>query len=222
MVSRFMSPWIVSLALVGFCASCGYGPIQERKEYPEIQAGKRSVLLLRVTSELPNGKPVGNAFSKAMDGGFGLGGFETGGEVKLTIPGRSIFFLSNETAHQGWVYFILKPGAYYLAFLGPRTTNLFSYSAALKSAQRWRIEIPEGSRLIYGGTVHLLCRKFKFLFTSCAQARQIGVLKNEESLAAKLASEHLPELGAPKTLLLEPHRGPIIIKSLSKEKPGLD
>lgn len=216
MVSHFTKNIIVSLSLIGLCAGCSIPRIQDKTIYTEIQAGKRAVVLLRLTHENVSGITNIDAFSSGVWGGMGLGGFDTGGEVKpvaATVAAADMF-LSQETAHRGWIYLVLKPGTYYLAFLGPRVTSAFTYYDNLKTAQRWSIDIPVGSRLIYGGTVHLLCRKVTVGFSSrCVQARQAGVVKNEEALAVKVAEQHLPELGAPKTLLLKSHRGePIVIK----------
>ena len=135
---------------------------------------------------------------------MGLGGFETGGEVQF---GPHIFrdldphigFLSTNSTKQGWFYYILKPGVYYLAFDFGRS----SPSVSQKSIQRWRIEIPDGSPLIYGGSIDV---------SYSSEYRLINVLKNEEALATKIASEYMPELGAPKALLLQRHSGPIIIR----------
>jgi len=119
MVNRFLLLLSFSVTLIALCASC-YGPIQETKEYPDIQAGERTVLLLRFTSDKANGKLVAGDF-------FAMGGFETGGEVKmcgflrlaiaLDCKNR-IGFLSKELSKEGWFYLILKPAIYYLAFLG--------------------------------------------------------------------------------------------------------
>jgi len=202
MVNRFLSMLSFSVALIALCASC-YGPLQGRKEYPDIQAGERTVLLLRVTSsDKFNGKPlVGGSF-------FAMGGFETGGELKMCGNVRrasaygnlfgckySMGFLSKELSKEGWFYLILKPAIYYLAFQGEGTPDTTELSKGLPFAQRWYMDLPKGSRIIYGGTVHK------------------AFLNNDETLAAKIVSEHMPELGAPKTLLLQPYRGgPIIIK----------
>lgn len=206
---------IVSLSLIAFCTGCAIntGPIQNRKEFPDIRAGKRAVLLIRVTFEQLNGETKSDFGRYGVN--VGVGGFETGGEISLRLNGiDGPFFLSGETSSQGWAYFIAKPSTYYLAFLRPRTTDYFSYIGYLKSAQRWRIEITKGARVVYGGTVHLICRRVQVLFeTRCHEDRQMGVLKNEKDMAHKLASEHLSELGAPITSLLQRHRaGPGIIK----------
>ncbi len=201
MVNRFLSLLSFSVALIALCASC-YGPIQETKEYPDIQAGKRTVLLLRVTHDNAKGKLVAGDF-------FAMGGFETGGEVKMCGFVRLaialdcknfIGFLSKELSKEGWFYLILKPAIYYLAFLGRDIGKSPDRQAAIATAPRWYIDLPKGSRIIYGGSVHTDWYLHAFL-------------NNDETLAAKIVSEHMPELGAPKTLLLQPYRGgPILLK----------
>ena len=215
MVYRFLSLLSFSMALIALCASC-YGPLQERKEYPEIQAGERTVLLLRVTADNANGKLVGGNF-------FAIGGFETGGELKLCGNVRrastygnllgckySIGFLSKELSKEGWFYLLLKPTIYYLAFKGQGRADGTELKEGLPTAQRWYIDLPKGSRIIYGGTVHTNCVK---VGTICHGLYLDAFLNNDETLAAKIVSEHMPELGAPKTLLLQPYRGgPKLIK----------
>jgi len=212
MVNRFMSLLIVSLTLMGFCTGC-FTALQDRGDYPDIQAGKRTVLLLRFTSEKAIGKLL-----------FAMGGFETGGELSLcgnvshpinynadTLGGligckSSVGFLSKDPSKEGWFYLILKPSVYYLAYLKRcyvgQQTGLSWLQGALRTDQRWTIDLPKGSRVIYGGSVHLNCSEYYEL-----------LLNNDETLAAKIVSEHMPELGALKTLLLQPDKGgPKLIK----------
>jgi len=215
MVSRFMSLLIVSLTLMGFSTGC-VTALQDRNDYPDIQAGKQTVLLIKV-NEKAAGKLV-----------FAMGGFESGGELSLcgdvsspigysadTLGGLigckySVGFLSKELSKEGWFYLILKPSVYYLAFLkrcyaGQQDSLAKAYrwgQEALRTAQRWTIDLPKGSRVIYGGSVHVNCSEYYEV-----------LLNNDETLAAKIVSEHMPELGALKTLLLQPHRGgPMILK----------
>lgn len=213
MVARLTSPFIVSLTLIGFCASCTFPRVQELKEYADIQAGTRTALLLRLTNEEVSGETSTTVL-------MGLGDFKTGGELELaTLRNYPISSPSDEAAQQGWIFILLKPGVYYLGFVGVARYNngipFYSLYNALNTAQRWSIDIPEGPRLIYGGSVHLLCRKVKVPLdvTRCQNQQQVGVLKNEEALATNIVSEYIPELGLPKTLLLQRYGGgPIIIK----------
>jgi len=198
--------------LIGFATGCAVSVLPSGKQYAAIQAGKRAVVLLRVTAELKDGTEVA-AFPSPLTGdiiGLGLGGFETGGEVKRTSPTS----LSAETRRQGWIYFILEPGIYYLAVQGARTGDVTAYERELKSLQPWRIEIPVGSPVAYAGTLHLECQSKWYIGggKSCNFIEGI-VVRNEQALAMTISEKYLSDLGPPQTLLMQRHSGPIILRT---------
>ena len=210
MFARSTLVFLKCLVLMGFATGCAVGGLPGKEEYAAIRAGKRAFVLLRVTAELKDGTEVA-AFPSPLTGdsvSLGLGGFETGGEVRrASLPSS---FLSTETHRQGWIYFILDPGIYYLAVQGGLTTD----PATWVGPQRWRIDIPVGSRVAYAGTLHLKCWSKWYISgaKSCNVVEGI-VVRNEQALAMTISAKYLADLGPPQTLLIQRHSGPIIIRT---------
>ena len=142
--------------------------------------------------------------------GIALGGFETGGELRQIMPG----FLSHQTRKDGWVYLLLEPGQHYLALQPPRRTDVWSYAKMFKTAPLWRLDIPSKAELVYVGTLHLPSIKQNLLFgvTISSFIWDSVVVRNEDDGARKIAAELLPEFETFKTVLMEQHECPIILK----------
>jgi hypothetical protein len=186
-------------------ASCAYSIPLTKSDYSAITEGQKSLVLLRVTCEIPGESDVKpfQGFISDDNVNIALGDFETGGALKRMEIQK---FLSAETRDQGWVYFILEPGIYYLGFQGQRRTDAFTYAAQWKNVQHYRFDIQPDSPVAYIGTMHLQCRSDWFLFGAkycCFIDSQ--VVMNEEALAQKLVSENLKTMGPPKTALMQLH-----------------
>ncbi len=143
-----------------------------------------------------------------------MGDFESGGILNPVVIPKS---LSAEALEQGWTYFILEPGIYYLGFQGQRRTDAFTYDAQWQKVQRWRMDIGPGSPIVYAGTIHLQCESDWFLFGAkyCCFIRK-ETIRNEQELARTLVSENLGTMGPPKTALMEIHTGETIILGTPK------
>jgi len=222
MFPRLMLLLLLSGVVSGFATSCPRLP--DKGEYWEISSGEKALVLLRVNGVLPDGINVG-AFAENISTGsikIGLGGFDTGGEIRFVVPR----FLSTEALNEGWVYFVLEPGIYYMIFRGAKPPpegwdpffgeiRIYEYQQFLKSLVRLRIDIPVGSPLVYVGTAHLRCRDSSIVWPvirtgNCDYIDGI-VVENQEMLAAKLAREYLANLGPPQTILMQRHEGKTII-----------
>jgi len=91
MLNRFRWLSVLAVTLFGFSLGCSTTLLQERKEYSEIQAGRRTLVLIRITMKLPDGTPwfrddlIGDpqCFPSKL---IGFGDFDTGGELKPTEP----------------------------------------------------------------------------------------------------------------------------------------
>ena len=145
----FFSFWVV--------ASCAFNKPPTKGEYLAIAEGQKSLVLLRVTGEI-TGESAIDAFSSfAADENFNIavGDFETGGALKRIENQK---FLSAKTRKQGWIYFFLEPGIYYLGFQGPRMTTPNNYKEQWGKVQRYRIDIQPDLPVVYIGTMHLQCR----------------------------------------------------------------
>lgn len=199
-------------------AGCSTTALPTEKEHNAIQTGNQAFVLLRVTSEYD-----GQAYETfSPDGriGLALGGFMTGGKVKHVDPLR---YLSDKTRYEGWTYFVLDPGSYYLAVLPTRMTNIFTYLAAFKYAPRWRIDVPEDAKIVYAGTLHIPGVWKKFAWSSqyylVSFRKEDSSVLSEEELAQTVVTENLPDVFPLKTVLMRPHDdGPLILRTPSRSK----
>jgi len=150
-----LAAWLFTAALVlGLLGSgCATSPGPPEKGELLTPDGKpRAVLLVRITTEV-DGQPA-TAFSSMLPEDniwLGLEDFSTG----VTATPAELRFLSGETRKEGWTYLLLEPGLHYLAAHEPQSTNVFAYDARWSTCPRWSIEIPNGARVIYGGTLFL-------------------------------------------------------------------
>ena len=53
MLNRFRWLSVLAVTLFGFSLGCSTTLLQERKEYSEIQAGRRTLVLIRIAMKLP-------------------------------------------------------------------------------------------------------------------------------------------------------------------------
>jgi hypothetical protein len=182
-------------------------------EKTAVDAGQKSIVLLRVQCTVEDGTPY-EAFAHALvddNVSFGVGSFDTGGEPRRL---ELLRFLSPESRRDGWTYLVLPHGTHYLAVYPPRRTDVFSYQRSLKDAPRWRIDIPRGARLVYAGTLRLAGASDR-LIAGGRILRSIRVdamrVADEEALARELLVEHFPGLGEVHAALLVRQEGPIIL-----------
>jgi hypothetical protein len=189
--------------IVAVCAGCAAIGAPSTGDRLAVERGEKTILLLRVTAEM-DGERIGPFDHDLIDDNvnLGLGGFETGGEVRR-VDSPNAF--SREAYRDGWVYFILEPGTHYLAVAPP-------YRFVWGDAPRWRLDAPAGSQVVYAGTLHLVCHGSKLLFGG---KRIDGfddfLVVDESSLAGALAGEYLSEHPPPRTTLMRRQSGPIIL-----------
>ncbi|MGD8494116.1 MAG: hypothetical protein PVF71_14640 [Desulfobacterales bacterium] len=145
-----------------------------------------------------------------------IGDFESGGALKPVFLPK---LLTAETGKQGWTYFMLEPGIYYIGFQGQRRTDAFTYSAQWENVQRYRFDIQPDSPVVYIGSIHFECRSDWFLFGAkyCCFIEN-HIIKNEEALAQELVSENLKEMNRPKTALMQLHTNETLIFRTPKPK----
>lgn len=198
--------------LVG-CTSTGPGSPSAR-ETKAVGAGEKAIVLLRVRCTIESQQPF-EPFGNSLDDdnvSFGLGSFETGGEPER-VPLR---FLSPESRKNGWTYLVVPHGVHYLAVYPPRRTDVFTYARAIKGAPRWRIDIPQGARLVYAGTLRLAGTSDGLLFGGrimrFIRTDEMSV-GNEEELARMLLTKEFPGFGETRTVLMRLQQGPTILRS---------
>lgn len=190
--SRFIFPIAITLTVTS--CTTGLPTVNERSD---VQSGKKSVVLLRITCELIEDNTPIEAFPGRMSASVMIlkGGPIIGGKVDVAGAHR---FLSPETRKQGWVFFYLEPGIHYLVFEG------MASAAGMYYSPRYEVKIPENSPVVYIGSMHLYCESPYIFETACGtfdKGRMI--LSNEEIKAKKLQEEFLPDLGSFQTILME-------------------
>ena len=204
----YLITFIILLILLSSCYAMIFTGLPSAKDYELIKAGKRSIVLLRVTCEV-NGEPY-EVFQSGLSPddpiGLGLGGFETGGNLLQIQPK----FLSSQTRKDGWLYFILEPGLYYLTAQPPLT-----YHFSSKTSYLWRLDVPSDVEFVYIGTLHLPSTGEKLLFgtTRISFIADSILVSDEQEVAHKIAGDFFPELKTFKTMLMARHKGPLILKT---------
>ena len=189
--SRFIFPIAITLTV----ASCTTG-LPTVNERSDVQSGKKSVVLLRITCELIEDNTPIEAFPGSMSASVMIlkGGPIIGGKVDVAGAYR---FLSPETRKQGWVFFYLEPGIHYLVFEG------MASAAGMYYSPRYEVKIPENSPVVYIGSMHLYCESPYIFETACgAFDKNKMIVSNEEIKAKKLQKEFLPDLGSLQTVLM--------------------
>ena len=195
--------------LLGLLSACTTVELPSTSDISEMQAGKTSLVLLRVVGKEPDGSPLKPFQDGLVDSsvGFALGSPLTGSVPKGRI--EDIHFLSDKSRDEGWIYLILPPGTHYIAVQPPRHNNLFTYLDTFKYAPRWVFEVPAGVPIIYIGTLDLMGLSAKgVVFGNSifyAFDKQRSFVRDEEGLARSLASMHLPSLHPFQAVLMEPH-----------------
>ena len=211
MASGIIGRLILLQLVIGLLAGCTMVRPITRDEELSIKRGDQVVVLLRITSVV-EGVTDDHAL---QDVSIGLGSFDTVDKV-ARIHTRCF---SEETRKQGWLFLVLEPEVYYLAFQGTRRTDVYTYDADLQTARKWRIDIPENASSVYIGTVHVRCRSDFYFFERdhCDFIDEV-VVSNEEEVARMIAADHLPGIGRPETILMKLHDSPTIILRVPKSK----
>jgi hypothetical protein len=214
---------VLLIIFIGFFTNCAFNRLPSSSERSKILADQRAIVLVRVTAELLDGTPV-SAFPTnlmADNVNIGLGTFDTGGELELVESPR---FLSTQLREEGWIYLILEPGTHYVGITGPQMTRYDLWKRQIKYAQRWRIDIPAETHVVYIGTLHLYCRGMTSVFITkiakrCTEIDQRRtVIQNETVPAQTLAAEYFGDYGSPQTLLAQRQDSPTRIFQAPRHK----
>ena len=183
-------------------------------EQSAIISGKKSLVLLRIEATV-RGRPY-KPFAGGMvtdNFNFAIGTFRTAGRPQ-PVPLR---FLSSKSKKEGWTYFVLEPGTYYLAFRPPQFTDAATYDNLWKTAPRWRMDLPENARAVYVGTLQLAGDGSWLMFGGRRFESILGSEVNTDRdryCASELLADCCPSVGNMQVVPLEEHRGgPIILHS---------
>jgi hypothetical protein len=197
---------------LGGCASTA-APTQS--ERAAIESAQAAIVLLRVQCTI-DGRHY-EPFSHSLDAdnvSFGLGSFDSAGQ-----PGPvGSRFLSERSRRDGWIYFVLRPGVYYLAVRPPQRSDWRAYERSLQTGPRWRIDVPEGAQAVYVGTLSLTGEADPLLFGDRIMRSIDGDasrVEDEHEFAAAVLAREVPVAGEPETVLMRRWREgePIIIRT---------
>jgi hypothetical protein len=203
------------LVLAVWLAGCASVNPPTQAELAAVSAGRQAIILLRVQCMI-GGRPY-EPFSYGLgedNVGFGLGTFDTGGEPRAT----GLRFPSQESRRAGWIYFVLRPGVYYLAVRPPQRGSLRAYDEALLTGPRWRIDVPAHAKAVYVGTLRLTGEADPLLFGDRIMRSIDGdsaTVEDERDFAVALLAREFPAAGEPETVLMRRWRKgePIIIRT---------
>ncbi len=215
----------VALFCLMMLGSCMPSAVMNSKDKAALASGEKALVLVRIQCTVDNQpyKPfISPSFTVDPIFAFGLGTFETVGEPKYAIHG----FLSQKARQDGWIYFLLSPGIYYLAVLGPDSSVISKNDSTHyhRHAPRWRLDVPENTKLIYVGTLHFSGKMERKLLFGGKIIRPVNTnniaLEDERERASRLLSEIFPEAGVVKTNLLQRWRpgDSIIIRTPKRSK----
>ena len=208
---RFL-PLLFAAAILGGCI-IGIGHITvpnppERSELSAIDAGKMTLLLLRVIVSIEGEEhPAFFLGSVTVHNIYvGLGTFETGGQPR----GVASRFFSEDSLAQGWTYLYVPPGSQYLAFHA-----VGGGAAQFERMQRWRVDVPDGSKLVYAGTMAVDGAGISRWLPQAPLLRNFSRMevRDERGEAQALADRYVPGLGPIQTALMQSHDGPIILRT---------
>lgn len=219
--SSILSSLLAAAVLLLQVAGCALPYGLTAPEHAAIKAGNRAVVLVHIQSTIDD-QPwdASNTSSgPSLFFSFGLGSFDTVGMPTFT----SLRYLSDQSARAGWIFFLLIPGIHYLAILGPDSSYEEGRAPTfeeLQKAPRWRIDVPEKVPCIYTGTLSFAGRidgelMFGGKIIRPIKSDNVPLLLDESKSARQMIAEHLPDIDAPKTLLMQRWQpgDPIIIRT---------
>lgn len=189
-----------SLAVFFCLASCSaiLTGLPDEGERKSIVEGGKSLVIMRLSASL-SGKPMTSAL-RYWDGGFRIevAAMDTGEIPRSIIPVSP----SPQAGKEGWVYFILDPGNYYLYVIPPGSFQSTSSDAADVPGRYYRwgkrekipipaywFNIPKGEPVIYLGSLSVSCEKGGLFGQLCQEPSEISI-SDESELARKMAREH--------------------------------
>ncbi len=185
------------------------------KDETAINDGDKAIVLVRVLCSI-DGQPFepcifrrhARILSDNIFIGFALGSFDTFGDPKGVVNQ----ILSDESYEEGWTFFVLSPGIYYLYVRGPDSSEISKrasveyYTTSFRDAPRWRIDVPDRARWIYAGTLTLAGKVEGILLFGdeiiTPVSNQELPLRDDSDSANKLLTTHFPKVGEVQTILM--------------------
>lgn len=193
---------LVSLFCLTSCAIF-FTRLPNADEQKAIMKGEKSLVIIRLTA-IKEGKSMDLALELGS-GGYGL-------EIGLMDTGeilQPVFLLSplSQTRKEGWGYFMLKPGSYFLYVIPPGSSQSPAAVSRDNTGRWYRLvdrkkipvpaywfHIPEGKRAVYLGSLSVSCKKGGLFGQLCKESSEIGI-SDETELARRVVSTYFTTLG---------------------------
>jgi hypothetical protein len=198
---------LLMIAALVILAGCASMDAPTGRELEDVLTGHKTIVLLRVEANIGH-SPYEPFKADLVDDNicFGLGSFETGGHLRRIENQR---FLSPESRREGWTFMVLTPGIYYLTVQPARRTDLYSYIHRFNAPPRWQLDIPEGARVLYAGTIRVSGIGDPLMFGGSVMREILdtSVDGTDQKSATTISAVHFPYLGVPQVFLLQPYEG---------------
>lgn len=192
---------LLAAALACGLAACVSASGPGRDDLAAVRSGDRAVVLLRVLVT-SNAGPV-PAFDGTLESeclSVGLSDPEDGGRVTQV---SSLDSFDDATLRDGWLTFVLAPGAHDVAVESPTMWDPRG-EERWDEAAHWRFVVPQGAPVVYVGTLQVHCRAEASDFGGVRLRRVVAQRLHDQSDEARaLAAAHLPDLPPPASALAE-------------------
>lgn len=184
-------------------------------ETSAVRQGSETLVLLRFTARNGEGKPV-DLFDLQTTGiRIGLGDFNSGGVPKT----YDFKVLSGAGRAAGWIALVVPPGYYYLAVQRPfqgmsaEPGSFLDADSIFVGLPRWRIEVPQGTPVLYAGSFRLSVRTWWNLLGPDHFDINQGEtrIEDERDAATAISRRDAPTLPPPVTRLAVLQTGPVLL-----------
>ncbi|WAC08512.1 MAG: hypothetical protein OS130_04775 [Thermodesulfobacteriota bacterium] len=176
-----------------------------------VAGGGKSVVLLRLSAEIDSKKLQGPERFYSLMASIDADQSPTG-----IFPYHSP---SHQAQKNGWVYFILQPGTYYLGVSPKREAISSKDDRYLSAPEVFWFHVPRGNHVLYIGTLAASCRTtwgiFGRLVNECSGIRVI----DESESAQAIAQDSFSQYGSPSLAHMKPMGKPINTRCIKELVP---
>ena len=204
-----ISQFLITTALIAFITGCSTVVVKTPTELVAGKGSNRSLVLIRLAAELEN-KPVDTSLS-IIEGGLNypytvtIAKVTTGGVPVIIYPRTNHSAVpSEQSKSQGWIYFSVAPGDYYIEIASSRVDAYRAY----KLPKQYQLHVEDNPKVIYGGSFFTKCRPSEALFVDTCDETSIPV--NEGVAAEGIAKSSLSNFGPFVVELLQPYQKKLI------------
>jgi hypothetical protein len=208
------------IPLIGLILSCGvlingcatHSRLPSEAEEKLIQQHSGVIVLLRLRTVV-DGKPGEylKLWEKNEKAGFGfaveIGRLDAGQSPDLAVKRSDTAIISPSALakRQGWIYYVLPPGSYYL--------TVYDKEQRASLPPGFLLSVSGENRVVYAGTLDIACKRGSRT-TSHTPSHCSGVSLTDEGDAAKeLAQAHFTQYGPISTSLMSKYDQAVVVPS---------